>query len=90
MHIRRLTADDAEALKLLRIDAATTSPRAIYPTPAEVHAQSLQSFRDDILSTVSFGAFVDGALIGFVGLLRISRHRDRLFHGERDRLAGTC
>lgn len=73
MIIRQLLSADAPALKALRIDAATTSPRSIYPTSGELEAQTLASFEDDITAATTIatlGAFVDDALVGFVGVRR--------------------
>jgi ribosomal protein S18 acetylase RimI-like enzyme len=78
--IRRLLSTDAQALKILRCNAAATSPRSIYPTVAEIEAQTLASFFSDIESenTIgAFGAFIDDDLVGFVGVRRDNRLKMR-------------
>ena len=80
MNIRQLLRADAQALKALRIEAATTSPRSIYPTPAEIESQTLASFQEEITAATTIaalGAFVDDALVGFVGVRRDVRMQVR-------------
>ncbi len=80
MMIRQLLSADAQALKALRIDAAATSPRSIYPTPSEIALQTLESFHDEITAATTIaalGAFVDVALVGFVGVRRDVRMQVR-------------
>jgi ribosomal protein S18 acetylase RimI-like enzyme len=78
--IRRLLSADAQALKILRSNAAATSPRSIYPTVAEIEAQTLATFCSDIESEntiATFGAFIDDSLVGFVGVRRDNRLKVR-------------
>ncbi len=73
MLIRRLTFNDAEIFKALRIQATQESPASFYPSHEEESAKPIDEFRDmlsiDSINIV-LGAFNDEHLVGIAGLRR--------------------
>lgn len=74
LEIRSLTATDAAAFRAIRLQAIADSPSAVWPTREEESGCSLKDIEERIQQTdsqVVFGAFIDGKLVGIVGLRRI-------------------
>jgi ribosomal protein S18 acetylase RimI-like enzyme len=71
--VRLLGANDAERFKSLRILAAQTSPKSVWPTPEEEMARSIEQAADRIQETPTqavFGAFDGAVLAGITGIRR--------------------
>ncbi|MEI9992067.1 MAG: GNAT family N-acetyltransferase [Rhizomicrobium sp.] len=64
MSVRRLTADDAQALRDIRLEALRLHPTAFSADPDVEGAYPIARWRDWTDTRVWFGAFVDGALAG--------------------------
>lgn len=71
--VRRLAAEDAPALRQLRLDALRETPEAFGSSYEEEHTLTLADIRAWIVpadDSAMFGAFVDRALAGIVGVAR--------------------
>jgi RimJ/RimL family protein N-acetyltransferase len=78
--IRRLRADEAEALVALRAEALVEEPLAFGSSPTDERARSLEFVRtalSDEHEQAVVAAFVDDALIGMVGVVRGSTVKER-------------
>lgn len=77
--IARLTADDAEAFRALRLEALRDHPEAFASDHAQNLRKPLSAFRDWIDSCLFLGAFAGDRLIGCAALERSDgaklRHR---------------
>jgi len=75
--IRRLTADDVDAYRAIRLEALTASPES-YGTSAESFARRpLESLRRQMLAMAFFGAIdADGSLAGIVVYARDEGERE--------------
>lgn len=64
--VRRLTPDDYEALREVRLEALRLNPAFFSADPAQEEAFSREQWLARLASAVSFGGFVDAALCGLV------------------------
>jgi len=70
IHIRRLVPADAEALRVLRMEALTTAPEAFGSSPDEEAARPMDVVRarlDAAMPDAVFGAFAGVDLVGMAG-----------------------
>lgn len=70
MRIRRLVPDDAEALRVLRMEALSTAPEAFGSSPEEEAARPMDLVRsrlDPSIADAVFGAFAGDDLVGMAG-----------------------
>ncbi len=85
MDVRRLTTEDAEAYWELRLEALKKNPEAFASSYEEAIQKDdpIKSTSRNMESGVTFGAFVDDALIGVITFVRGSgikvRHKADLF-----------
>ena len=85
MDVRRLTTEDAEAYWELRLEALKKNPEAFASSYEEAIQKDdpIKSTARNMESGVTFGAFVDDALIGVITFVRGSgikvRHKADLF-----------
>jgi len=81
MEIRLLTADDAENYQALRLQALREAPTAFSSSEADERNYSLETVAARIAGSLpenpTFGAFIDGALVGVIGLYRAQRMKTR-------------
>ena len=75
--IRRLTADDVEVFRALRLEAMTAEPESFGTDIAEERAKTIETSVATLASTAVFGAFVDGELVGMAGFHRMTPLRER-------------
>jgi ribosomal protein S18 acetylase RimI-like enzyme len=78
MHIRRLTAADADSYQVLRLQALRDSPRAFsssYEEECATPLANVAAFLAPESGRQVLGAFVDGRLAGMVGLGRDLRRK---------------
>lgn len=75
MHIRQLSADDADILWQARLQALCESPAAFLSTLAEAQNDSAEVMRAQLADPGAryFGAFIDGMLAGFLRYVRPMR-----------------
>jgi len=72
---RLLESNDAERFKALRLQAVENSPPSFWPTREEEQARTIEQTVARIQTTSTqavFGAFVDDALVGIMGVRRES------------------
>ncbi len=70
IRIRRLVPADADALRLLRMEALTTAPEAFGSSPEEEEARSMDLVRSRLDASIAdavFGAFAGDELVGMAG-----------------------
>ncbi len=70
LELRRLSPDDAEAYREIRLESLLSSPEAFGATHEQEAAQPLDWFMDRLSRTAVFGAFNGGELIGTAGYYR--------------------
>jgi ribosomal protein S18 acetylase RimI-like enzyme len=72
MRIRKLTVNDAAALKAIRLEAVQDSPASFMPNAEEIRARTIESF-SQLLSDPNdsvYGVFIETQLIAIAGLRR--------------------
>ena len=67
MDVRRLTQDDAEVFREIRLEALDRHPETFQSTYESAAELPLDAFKQRLRQYALFGGFVDGALCGFVG-----------------------
>lgn len=67
MDVRRLTQDDAEIFREIRLEALERHPETFQATYESAAELPLDAFRQRLRQYALFGGFADGALCGFVG-----------------------
>lgn len=75
--IRRLTPDDVDAFRALRIEAMTAEPETFGTDIVEERAKSLEASAATLAATGLFGAWVDGELVGMAGFARMKPLREQ-------------
>jgi ribosomal protein S18 acetylase RimI-like enzyme len=75
--VRRLTGDDVEAYRDIRLEALEIVPHAFASTLAREQAFSRQDFMHRLESGCSLGAFEGQALVGVVGLVVAKGEKER-------------
>ena len=75
--IRRLTADDAEAYRDLRLDGLKQAADAFSSTYEAEAGRPLEHFRDRAASLAIFGGFMGERLVGMAGYMRQDSPRMR-------------
>lgn len=73
MIVRKLSCEDGDAFKRLRLEAVVESPTSLGRTYEEIEDMSAEDVRNQVNPSQDiavFGAFVDGELIAIVGLRR--------------------
>ena len=76
--VRRLTSNDAEAFRAIRLEGLRLHPEAFASSFEEESARGLEWFADSLTRNAVFGAFRDGSLQGVAGFY-IRRH-DKMKH----------
>ena len=75
--IRRLTSDDVEAYRAIRLEALTVSPESYGTAPENFAARPIESLRAQMQQMAFFGAFdAAGALSGIVAYGRDDGERE--------------
>lgn len=79
MDIRRLTPDDAEGYRKIRLEALQNDPEAFSSSYEEEIENPIQYYEDRLgsESSYTYGAFDEEALIGIVTLVRETRTKIR-------------
>jgi len=77
MEIRPLRPEDADSIRKLRLEALLDSPESFGSSYAEEREYPLQKFQNRLESGYTFGAFLDGKLIGMVTLIPETKHKTR-------------
>ncbi len=80
--VRRLTASDAEAYRVLRIEGLTLSPSAFGSSLADEKHRPASDWAERLDKGFAFGLFEAGALVGVAGFyreaMRNTEHRGHL------------
>lgn len=76
--VRRLTEDDAEIFREIRLEAIEEYPEAFQSTYERAADLPLEAFADRLKRYVLFGGFVDSRLMGFVGFYPL--HNPKISH----------
>jgi ribosomal protein S18 acetylase RimI-like enzyme len=71
--VRRLTPDDYDALRALRLEALSLYPEAFASDPDQEAAMPKEQWLARLATAMSFGGFVDDALSGMVVFSKPSR-----------------
>ena len=71
MEVRRLTEDDAESYREIRLEALEHHPEAFQATYESVADLPLDAYRQRLRRYALFGGFLDGELCGFVGFFAL-------------------
>lgn len=71
--VRRLTPDDYDALRALRLESLHRHPEFFAADPDQEDAMPREQWLSRLATAVSFGGFVDGALSGMVVFSKPSR-----------------
>jgi RimJ/RimL family protein N-acetyltransferase len=75
--VRRLTADDAEIFRALRLEALTMAPDAFVATIEEYHGRPLSWFVERLTEDAIFAAFNDkNEAVGMAGFTRMKSGRE--------------
>jgi RimJ/RimL family protein N-acetyltransferase len=79
LQIRRLSADDLETYRDIRLDALRDSPDAFGMAYEEAETRSDDEFRDLLSRLAVFGAFIGGRQVGLVAFARLEglKHQHR-------------
>ncbi len=75
IEVRRLTVDDAEAYRAIRLEALEKHPEAFQATYESSAGLPLEVFAQRIKRYALFGGFADGELVGFVGFYPLRNPR---------------
>lgn len=78
--LRELTPDDAEAYRPLRLEALRTVPSAFASSFEEESARDPATTRERLRAGAegaTFGAFLDGRLVGTCSIFRLTRLKER-------------
>jgi RimJ/RimL family protein N-acetyltransferase len=67
MEVRRLTQDDAEAFRKIRLEALENYPQAFQATYESTAELPLDAFKHRLRQYALFGGLIDDELCGFVG-----------------------
>lgn len=67
IQVRRLTQDDAEIFREIRLEALEKHPETFQSTYESAAELPLDAFKQRLRQYALFGGFSDGALCGFVG-----------------------
>lgn len=70
LELRRLSRDDVEAYREIRLESLLSSPEAFGATYEQESAQALVWFMDRLSRTAVYGAFSGGELVGTAGYYR--------------------
>lgn len=70
LELRRLSPDDVEAYREVRLESLLSSPEAFGATYEQESAQPLDWFKDRLSRTAVFGAFDGSELVGTAGYYR--------------------
>lgn len=76
IEIRRLGIPDAEDYRAIRLAALKQAPEAFGSTYEVEAARSVADFADRLATSVVFGAYADGEIVGVVGFKREAGQRD--------------
>jgi ribosomal protein S18 acetylase RimI-like enzyme len=78
MSVRRLTEDDAEIFREIRLEALERNPEAFQATYERSGELPLEAFAERLKRYVLFGGFVGPRLMGFVGFYPL--HNPKIDH----------
>jgi ribosomal protein S18 acetylase RimI-like enzyme len=69
IEVRRFAAEDAESFREIRLEALRTTPEAFGSTFEAEEGHGLEWFAERMNNGNMFGAFLEGRVVGMVGLL---------------------
>ena len=75
--VRRLTAEDADAYRALRLEGLTRHPEAFGASYTDDAHRTLAEWRERLTERAIFGAFRAESLVGTAGLFRESAEKTR-------------